>query len=114
MSVSDFSVLCAKSEDKCLCNEHTDVRVTCFGYIGFLPNMTADTILRVRKCMQTPYAIAYWICNNYHDEYLKMMRTGNFEFICKNKYLSLLLDGIGKENASITEVIEMLEVMKEE
>jgi hypothetical protein len=42
--------------------------------------MTADDILRVRKCPSTPYAIAYWLWNNYdgcteqlEDIYIKLL-----------------------------------------
>ena len=60
------------------CCNGTDVRGMCFTCIGDLTLMTADDILRVRSCKHTPYAIAWWVWNNHHDEFVKMMKTGNF------------------------------------
>jgi hypothetical protein len=48
---------------KC-CNENGDVRGMCFTCIGDLTKMSADTILRVRKCPSKNYAIAFWLWNN--------------------------------------------------
>jgi hypothetical protein len=91
-----------------------DVRGMCFTCIGDMSQMTADDILRVRQCKNTPWALAWWIWNNHNDEFVKMMKTGNFGFITNNKYMCLLLTGFGKNDACISEVIKQLEELNEE
>ena len=50
-------------EKKC-CNEDGDVRGMCFTCIGDLTKMSAETILRVRKCPSKTYCIAWIAWNN--------------------------------------------------
>jgi len=52
---------------KC-CDGNGDARGLCFICIGDMDNMTAKTILEVRKCPNKNYAIAYWIYNNHNEE----------------------------------------------
>jgi len=78
-----------KSKPCCVLNG--DVRGMCFTCIGGLPKMTADAILRVRRCPNTPYAIAFWIFNNHHDKY-----EADKEFWLKGElapYLQLITEG---------------------
>jgi len=62
----------------------------CFTCIGDLSKMTADTIIKVRKCPRLEYAIAYWIWNNHNDEYEKMGLWNEETSWYKNEHLKLL------------------------
>ena len=70
------------------CDRNADVRGMCFTCLGDMRAMTAADILRVRRCSNTPYAIAYWLYNNHHDE-LKADPT----FWERDEHLQLITGG---------------------
>jgi len=57
------------------CDANGDVRGLCFICIGDLTKMTKETITHVRKCLNKEYAVAYWIYNNFNDEWEKNKLT---------------------------------------
>ena len=92
------------------CCKPDDVRGMCFSRIGDLSNMTAKTIVEVKKCHRLPYAVGWWL-NNNHEVYYHTL----FDFWKKTpeltKYLDLLVDEDGQ--GMVYEALYELEMDKQ-
>ncbi len=70
------------------CKAYGDVRGMCFTCIGNFSTMDVETLLRVRACPHTPYAIAWWFYNNFWDEFSEY----NYSMLLTDKYIRLITE----------------------